>query len=163
MKEHVNDHRYRHTMGVVETAVKYAKHFGADPEKARIAAVFHDACKGEGALAHGPAAAKLIKDRFGVEDEDIINSIKYHTVGRANMSLLERVIKCADLTDPTRDYPNVQYFRDRLNNDNDINPVFLEMMYECKDIIEARGDKLADSSVECIAWLEEITKKEKHE
>ena len=164
VKENVGQHRYEHTIGVVETATRYARKFGADVDKARIAAIFHDACKSEGALQHGPAAAKLIKEKFGVDDEDIINAIKYHTVGRANMSILERVIKCADLTDPTRDYPSVEYFRKRLNEDDDINPVFLEMMLESKEVVERSGREYEKTSLECIDWLkEEINKKEKYE
>lgn len=162
VKKNVNDHRYAHTLGVVKAADVYAKRFGADQQKARIAAIFHDACKNEGALEHGPAAAKLLKEKFGVEDEDILNAIKYHTVGRANMSILERVIKCADLTDETRDYPNVEYFRKRLREDSDINPVFLEMMLECKDIIEQRGQKYSKSSLECIEWLKEEINRSKY-
>lgn len=162
VKENVGEKRYAHTLGVVEMAVKYAKRFGADVEKARIAAIFHDACKNEGPLTHGPAAAQLIYDKFGVTDEDIINAIKYHTVGRANMSMLERVIKCADLTDVTRDYPNVSYFRKRLEEDNDINPVFLEMMLECKDVVEQRGEKFCQSSLECIDWLKEEINRSKN-
>ncbi|MCQ2553609.1 MAG: ribosome silencing factor [Clostridia bacterium] len=153
VKEHVNEHRYAHTLGVVEAAVHYAERFGADVEKARIAAIFHDACKSNGPLEHGPAAALLIQKKFGVYDEDIINAIKYHTVGRANMSILERVVKCADLTDKTRDYPTVEYFRKRLNEDDDINPVFLEMMLECKEIVEERGQQFSKTSMECIEWL----------
>jgi len=161
VKEHVNKHRYEHTLGVVEAATLYAKRFGADVEKARLAAIFHDACKSEGPLGHGPAAAELIKEKFGVDDEDIINAIKWHTLGRKNMSILERVIKCADLTDKTRTYPKVEYFRNRLRTDDDINPVFLEMMYDCKKIIEDRGEEFNPSSVECIQWLEqEIKNKE---
>lgn len=159
VKENVNEHRYKHTLGVVETAVKYAEHFGADPEKARIAAIFHDACKAEGALAHGPAAALKIQE-FGVKDEEIINAIRFHTIGRANMTLLERVIKAADLTEPGRNYPTVNHFRKHLENDEDINPVFLEMMLESKAIIEGRGQEIDPSSKECIEWLQqEISKR----
>ncbi|MDO5331494.1 MAG: HD domain-containing protein [Bacillota bacterium] len=155
VKNHVNDHRYKHTLGVVKAATKYAKKFGADVEKAKIAAIFHDACKSDGVLEHGPAAAVKLKEKFGVDDEDILNAIKYHTVGRANMSILERVIKCADLTEETRDYPSVDYFRKRLEEDDDINPVFLEMMLESKDVVEKRGEKFCKTSLECIDWLKE--------
>ena len=157
VRKNVSEHRYAHTLGVVETAVRYAKRFGADPEKAKIAAIFHDACKSEGALAHGPAAAKLIEEKFNVHDQDIINAIKYHTVGRAEMSILERVVKCADLTDPTRTYPNADYFRQRLNTDKDINPVFLEMMLECRQVVEDSGREFDPSSVACIEWLQKQT------
>jgi len=156
VKSHVNEHRYLHTMGVVETAEKYAKRFGADVDKARIAAIFHDACKSEGPIEHGPMAAKKLEEKFGVHDQDILNAIRFHTVGRANMSLLERVIKCADLTDPTRDYPNVEYYRKRLESEDDLNPAFLEMMIECQDLLKSRGQEVATTSVECIEWLKEL-------
>jgi len=150
-----NEHRYKHTLGVVDTAVYLAEKFGADKDKAKIAAIFHDACKSEGPIEHGPAAAKLLKKKFGVDDKDILNAIKYHTVGRANMSILERVIKCADLTEPSRDYPSVDYFRKRLKEDDDINPAFLEMMLESKQVVEDSGREYEKTSLECIAWLEE--------
>ncbi len=154
-KEKESDKRYRHSLGVVEYAEKYAERFGADPEKAKIAAIFHDECKDEGALVHGPAAAKLLRERFGVEDEDILNAIKYHTVGRAGMSMLERVVKCADLTEPTRSYLNVDYFRRRLATDKEINPVLYEMMLECREVLKRRGEEFSESSRQCIKWLED--------
>jgi len=150
-----NEHRYKHTLGVVDTAVELAKRYGADEYKAKIAAIFHDACKSEGPIEHGPAAAKLIKSKFGVEDKDILNAIKYHTVGRANMSILERVIKCADLTEPSRDYPSVEHFRKMLRECDDINVPFLEMMLESKQVVEDSGRQYEKTSLECIAWLEE--------
>ena len=156
VKKNLNEHRYQHTMGVVETAERYAKRFGADADKARIAAVFHDACKSAGPLEHGPAAAEMLEKKFGVHDEDILNAIRFHTVGRANMSLLERVVKCADLTDPTRDYPTVDYYRNRLNSEEDLNPVLLDMMMENESLLKAKGQDMAQSSIECIEWLKQL-------
>lgn len=158
VKENVNEHRYEHTLGVVDCAVQYAEKFGADVEKARIAAIFHDACKSEGPLDHGPAAAEKIVE-FGVEDEEIRNAIRFHTVGRANMSLLEMVVKAADLTDRTRSYPKLEHYRERLRTEDDIRPVMLEMMLDNKAVIEARGQSIAQSSRECIEWLQSVLNK----
>jgi len=155
VKSVVNEHRYKHTLGVVDTAEFLAERYGADKDKARIAAIFHDACKNEGPIEHGPAAAKLLKNKFGVEDKDILNAIKYHTVGRAGMSVLERVIKCADLTEPSRDYPSVEHFRKMLRECDDINVPFHEMMLESKQVVEDSGRQYEKTSLECIAWLEE--------
>ena len=42
------------------------------------------------------AGAIVAKDEYGIEDEDILNAIRFHTVGRPNMSLLEKIIYIAD-------------------------------------------------------------------
>ena len=111
IKVRLNEKRYRHTMGVVETASKLAERYGADTEKAYVAALFHDACKNldidemnslvekyhigevyidKPQLAHSKLAAAILKDRFGIDDEDILNAISYHTTGRAEMSLRKK-------------------------------------------------------------------------
>lgn len=125
----LTEKRYRHTEGVIATAVELAKRYGADEEKTYIAALFHDACKnldsdeinmlveeyGIGSvyidkpqLAHSKLAAKILEDRFGITDEDILNAVSYHTTGRANMSLLEKIVYVADAVEPNRTYPEAE-------------------------------------------------------
>ena len=83
VKANVNEHRYKHTLGVVKAAEHYAINYGADVHKAKIAAIFHDACKNSSSgLEHGAAAAKLLKEKFGIDDEEILLAIKNHTIGR---------------------------------------------------------------------------------
>ena len=111
--------RYRHTEGVIYTAVRLAERYGADPEKAEIAALFHGCLQNldieemntlveeyqlgdyyidKPQLAHSKLAAAILKAKFGVEDEDILNAVSYHTTGRADMSLLEKIIFVSDAT-----------------------------------------------------------------
>ena len=59
-------------------------------------------------LAHSKLAAAILKDKFGVEDEDILNAVRYHTTGRAGMSLLEKIIFVADATEPNRTYEEAE-------------------------------------------------------
>ena len=92
VKAHVKESRYRHTLGVVKTALELAEFYGVDKDKAEIAAIFHDACRDAGNLQHGPAAAELIEKEFDVKDKDIINAIKYHTTGRKGMLEVEKMI-----------------------------------------------------------------------
>ena len=129
IRERITAKRYKHTMGVVETATALAEKYNADVEKAYVAALFHDACKNldidemnmlvekynigevyidKPQLAHSKLAAALIKDRFGVDDEDILNAISYHTTGRKGMSLLEKIIYIADATEPNREYSDAK-------------------------------------------------------
>lgn len=126
--------RYLHTLGVVETSRKMAKAHGEDLVKAMTAAALHDYAKhwtkealldyaancqlvldavmaDSTELMHGFVGAEAIKQDFGIIDEDILNAIRYHTIGRADMSLLEKIVYLADAVEPGRDYPGVKQLR----------------------------------------------------
>lgn len=128
--------RWRHTLGVVGASVALAQRFGADVEKARIAAVLHDAAKywpvdrqkeailqdGDPAgidtlsydkeLWHAHAGAYTARRAFGVEDAEVLDAIRYHTSGRTGMTLLEKVVCLADYIEPGRDFPGVEKLRE---------------------------------------------------
>jgi len=124
--------RFRHVSGVVETAEHLAVLFGVDPSKARLAAWTHDYAREwpvdkwyevaqergvdpaffEAAeLLHGPIAASMLSEVFGIEDEDIANAVCYHTSGRVGMSPLEKIVCLADYIEPGRKYPGVEDLR----------------------------------------------------
>ena len=160
VKEHVDEYRYKHTQGVVKAIEGYAAKYGADVKKAKIAAVFHDACKGQKlGLEHGKAAAKIIKEQFGVEDEEIINAIANHTVGRVGMSLLEKVIKLADLLEENRTYEDCPKIREYEKTEHDINKVYLVLAKRQKEIILSKGLYYDTTNDDVIAWLEEEIRK----
>ncbi len=118
--------RFRHTQGVAKEAVRLAERYGADTDKAYLAGLLHDCAKcytdeeklamcrqynvplddvlyAQPDLAHSFLGAALAKAVYGVKDEDIINAIAYHTTGRENMSLLEKIIYIADYIEPNRE------------------------------------------------------------
>ncbi len=126
MKREQSAERFTHTMGVIDTAVKLAKVYGVEVQKAKIAALLHDCAKcipfseqlslcdkyqiplsetekTNKELLHSKLGAVLAKERFGVCEEDIRNSIANHTTGRPNMSILEKIIFIADYIEPGRD------------------------------------------------------------
>lgn len=131
----MNEHRYRHTLGVRDEAVKLAQRFGAPVMKAALAALLHDCAKGmatkelrrialdeglteddeilsSGAMLHGIVGAHLAKEVFGVQDEDVLNAVRYHTMGRADMTPLELVIFVADAIEENREpYPGLDNIR----------------------------------------------------
>ncbi|MBQ4288934.1 MAG: bis(5'-nucleosyl)-tetraphosphatase (symmetrical) YqeK [Clostridia bacterium] len=134
--------RVIHTLGVEEMAIRMAGIFGEDRDKASLAALFHDYAKyindvdmlklaehygiyvddvyAEAPnLMHGPVGAKLIQEKFGINDSDVLNAITYHTVGRAGMSLLEKIIYVADMTEKNRDFPGVQELREKATENID--------------------------------------------
>lgn len=156
VRENVNHHRFKHTQGVVKAAEKYAVKYGADVRKAKIAAVFHDACKNDvGGLEHGEAAAKLLKEKFGVDDPEILAAIANHTIGRPDLCLLEKVIKLADLLEEGRDYDDVPKIREFEENTNDIDAVYLLLLERQRDVLIKRGvdyDKRTDILID---WFKE--------
>lgn len=132
IEKNLNEKRKKHIYGVVETAKKMAEKYGADLQKAETAALFHDMFRStpvdvlnmyvrqlhlspslldNANLAHGPIAAVIMERDYGIEDEDIINAVRYHTTGRENMSLLEKIIYLADAIEPGRAYPTVDEAR----------------------------------------------------
>ena len=127
--------RFVHTLDVACTASNLAMRHGADLSKAELAGLLHDCAKcmnlgkmlkmcaradvqlseiekQSAALLHSKAGAVLAADKYGVSDEDILNSIRYHTTGRPGMSLLEKIIFVSDYIEPGRDTaPNLPLVR----------------------------------------------------
>ena len=134
LRSRMNEHRYAHSLNVAERAVFLAKKYGADQEKAEFAGLIHDICKGipneeqlaiiknagieldedtlkSPALWHSIAGAIYSEHEIGVSDKDVLNAVRYHTSGRGNMSILEKVVYMADLTSAERNYPDAEYTR----------------------------------------------------
>lgn len=134
LKQNLSPKRFRHSCNVARAARQLAQKYGADVEKAYFAGLVHDICKEvpfdaqlkmvrESGLApdeaelhsrklwHGIAGAYFLKQEFGVEDEDILLAVRFHTVGRAGMSLLEEIIYIADMISDERDYKGVGRMR----------------------------------------------------
>ncbi|GAB2703954.1 bis(5'-nucleosyl)-tetraphosphatase (symmetrical) YqeK [Paenibacillus thermoaerophilus] len=127
--------RWQHTLGVVETSVKLAEQFGADPRKAEIAAVLHDYCKFwpvdkqlrilrdnpelpqdlpeyDNALLHSHVGAWIARHELGIDDEEVLDAIRWHTSGRVGMTALDKVVCLADYIEPNRDFPGVEKMRE---------------------------------------------------
>lgn len=121
----IPEKRLKHSVGVMETAVRLAPAAGVDVEKARIAGLLHDcakklsreemlaACeKGGVALVqdemesefvlHAPAGVYVARYEFGVTDKEILSAIRWHTVGAPGMTPLDTLIFVADFIEPNR-------------------------------------------------------------
>lgn len=125
--------RIPHVLGTEQEAIRLAERYGADVEKARVAALLHDCtkkldmaeqlelCRAYGIeldeleqkalkLLHAKTGAAIARDVFGVDDE-IYHAIWWHTTGHAGMTKLEKIIYLADYIEPSRDFPGVQELR----------------------------------------------------
>lgn len=129
LKDVLQEKRYLHTLGVAYMAASLAMCYGIPHRKALIAGLLHDCAKEYSEaellekcmelelpiskherevpnLLHGTYGAYLAQYRYGVSDEDILNAIRYHTVGRPEMSKLEQIVFLADYLEPERRQPS---------------------------------------------------------
>jgi len=125
LKKEVDENRYHHTLGVMYTASSLAMCYGEDVERALVAGLLHDCakcipnekkirmCRDAGLeiskvelkapyLLHSKLGAYLAREKYGVEDEEILSAIRWHTTGRPNMTRLEKIIFIADYIEPGR-------------------------------------------------------------
>ena len=131
VKKMLSEKRFKHSEGVVKRAIEYAEIYNVDIETVKLAAIAHDIAKELSSeaeqdyirkygivldevekvnhnLLHAIIGAEICKDRFGFS-EDMANSVRFHTTGRANMSMLEKVIYLADATEEGRNYEKECY------------------------------------------------------
>lgn len=172
MEQHMKPSRRRHTEDVVRTAVKLARKYGADPDKAELAAWFHDLVrnldpaqldadidrfsldpryKGNINLAHGRIAAERMRIDFGITDEDVLNAVSFHTTGRAGMSTLEKVVFLADVIEPGRTHPSVE--ENRRIAERDLDQGCLFALKQTIDYVNSRGEFLDPDTQEAAAAL----------
>jgi len=130
----ISEKRYVHTMLVVQTAELLARQYGENDARTRWAALLHDCAKGlspeeslamaasfgiafdevtqnEPGLMHAPLGAILAKEVFMIDDGEVLSAIRWHTTGRAGMTLLEKIIYISDAIEPNRDYEGVLELR----------------------------------------------------
>ena len=133
--------RMPHVLGTEQEAIRLARRYGADETDARIAALLHDCTKKldmEQQLAlcrrydirldeleqhalkllHAKTGAAVAHDIFGVKDA-VYEAIRWHTTGKPDMTLLEKVIYLADYIEPNRDFPGVERLRRAIYDDLD--------------------------------------------
>ncbi|HAS92449.1 MAG: bis(5'-nucleosyl)-tetraphosphatase (symmetrical) YqeK [Sedimentibacter sp.] len=115
LKIELGEKLYRHSIGTMEEAEKLASVYGCDVSKAIIAGLLHDCGKRicSDNLKHAKKSAELAGVKYGVKDNDILNAIMFHTTGRVNMSLLEKIIYIADKIEPNRNYEGVEEIRNK--------------------------------------------------
>lgn len=134
--------RIPHVAGCEIEAARLAQHWGADPETAAVAGILHDCTKrlkhdkqlllcekygiildnvekNSPQLLHSKTGAAVARDVFGVSDE-IYEAIRWHTTGKADMSLMEKIIYLADYIEQTRDFPGVDMLRQLAYTDLDM-------------------------------------------
>ena len=163
VKGRLSEKRYQHTLNVKKMAVKLARRYGVQEEKAALAALLHDAAKeipkeemkalmaqypqyAEGGESrpvpvwHGVCAAILARTEWGVTDEAVLSAIACHTAGKSGMTKLDKVVYLADMTSKERDWPGVNKLR-KLEM-KDLDAAMLAALQQTNDFVLSQGKPL---------------------
>ena len=149
VEEKLPKKRFEHSLRVAETAVKMAGIFGGDAERVEIAGILHDYAKYDelsklyqkvtkyeldntllaynSEILHGPVGAAIMKNEFGIEDEEIYLAIYHHTTGRPHMTLSEKIIFVADYIEPGRTQPGVEDIRKMIFDEQELDKAIYEI------------------------------------
>ena len=130
----LSDKRYHHSLCVAKEAVRLAMRFGADAEKAELAGILHDITKEippekqlqmmesfaiilteterrSRKVWHAILGAAYLEKECGVTDPEILSAVRWHTTGKAGMTLLEQIVFTADFISEDREYKGVEKLR----------------------------------------------------
>lgn len=134
LKKRLKEDRYVHSLGVAIAAKELAARYGANEDEAYVAGLLHDVTKNEDAenqlqmlknddiilsqielsnkkLWHAMSGEVYLRKELSIENHDMLMAVRYHTTGRAGMSLLEKIVYIADYISAERDYPDVEVMR----------------------------------------------------
>ena len=165
--------RVAHVLGCRDTAIQLAKHWGADVTDAARAGLLHDITKAiDGPLQltlcgeYGTMlddffrrypktlhalTGSLVAERIFGEKEAVVNAIRHHTTGKADMSLLEKIIYIADYVEPNRDLPGIEQLRMLAYTDLDAAlKLGLNMTLE---YLARQGSEVSPESRQALDWL----------
>ena len=179
LQEKLPPMRYEHSLGVAYTAMALAMRYEYDLDRAEVAGLLHDCAKyysdGEiikkcrkheiplseaeiqaPAVLHAKYGAWLAQYRYGVSDPEILSAIRWHTTGKAEMSLLDKIIYIADYIEPRRDKaPDLPHIRKLSFEDLDLT------MYEILDgtlqYLEKKGGSVDPMTNEAYDYFKELT------
>lgn len=148
--------RFVHSMNVADECYKLAEKYCGDKKRCYLAGLLHDVMKEETpekqrqyvidsglspdpaeiatkSLWHAVAGAYYVREKLKIDDAEVINAIRYHTVGSARMTLLEKIVYLGDMISADRDYKDVEKLREYCYKDIDV-ATSVALCYQLADI-----------------------------
>ena len=179
LKERLNEKRYYHSLCVADEARRLSEKYGADCEKMYLAGLLHDITKNydddkqlqiakkfgiiltreelqSPLIWHSITGALVVEHELKIPDDDIISAIRYHTTGKADMTLAQKIIFVADLTARDRTYPDVEDIRSKADRSLD-ECIISVLQFTIKDIV-SKGRPLHSDTLNAYNFL--VTRKE---
>lgn len=171
LKNNLSEERYLHTLGVAETSKELANLFNLDEDKAYLAGLLHDCAKGftneklldiinsylqidecekiNPKTFHAPVGAYIAEKEFGIEDKEILSAIRWHTIGKLDMSNFDKIIFIADKIEPnTRPSCMIERIRPKLFLENGLDKALLECYKITINSLTDRNLKICISTIE---------------
>lgn len=179
LKKNLNEERYEHSLGTADCAKDLAQKYNLNSEKAYIAGLLHDCAKcfsTEKLLSiiedyhldvediekmnyktlHAPVSAFVAEKDFGVTDDEILSSIRWHTIGKVEMSNFEKIIFLADKIETrTREPEHAQPIRDKLQGTNGLNEALLQCYRQTIKSLVDRDLKICPITIDIYNKLED--------
>ncbi|MCI2790533.1 MULTISPECIES: bis(5'-nucleosyl)-tetraphosphatase (symmetrical) YqeK [Staphylococcus] len=174
IKKKLPDKRYQHSLRVADTAVKLARIYEGDVDKAEMAGILHDYCKYDdlgymyqivrqhdldpnllsfgGEILHGPVCAALMKSEYDITDDEILTAIAYHTTGRAQMTKTEKIVFIADYIEPERQIPGVEEIRDMAYNQGSLDHTIYEISKRTVLYLISNDITVFNTTIECLNY-----------
>lgn len=161
LRERLSKKRFQHSMNVAEECFKLAEKHGADKRRCYLAGMLHDIMK-EGTaeqqkqytadsglspdpveiatkgLWHGVAGAYFVREKLNIKDEEIVSAIRYHTVGCARMTLMEKIVYLGDMISEERSYKGVEKMREYCYKDLDL-AMSVALIYQINSVCSKCG------------------------
>ena len=166
--------RFKHVLGVVETAEMLAERHDVNVDDAKLSALAHDVAKEQPLkqtaaclrlvgeenylkysekVWHAPMGAIVAEKVFGIENKDILNAIKYHTTGRSEMTKLEKVIFVADYTELNRTFESCIRIREFWD---DLDKAVYEILKQKLDKVTVLGSSLHPDTLEAYEYYKKL-------
>ena len=182
LKANLNEERYLHTLGTADCAKELAKKFKLNEEKAYLAGLLHDmakcfptqklldmidknikiedAEKENYKTLHAPVSAFMAQKEFDINDEEILSAIRWHTLGKLDMTDFEKIIFIADKIEPnTREKEYREKIALLLNEENGLNKALLQCYRETIKSLVDRNLKICTITVEIYNKLQNLVQK----
>ena len=179
LKNNLSEKRYQHSLGTAECARNLAISYKLDEEKAYIAGLLHDCAKcfpNDKLLSiierhievdenekmnyktlHAPVSAYVAEKTFGVKDEEILSSIRWHTLGKVNMTEFEKIIFIADkIEERTRENWYAQPIRALLRETNGLDKAILQCYRQTIKSLVDRDLKICPLTIDIYNHYEDI-------
>ena len=183
LKENLNEERYIHTLGTAQCAFELAKKYNLNEDKAYLAGLLHDCAKcfsKEKLLEiihknlnveecemlnyktlHAPVSAYIAEKEFNVKDIEILSAIRWHTLGKLEMSDFEKIIFLADKIEPnTRDKDYSEKIFNMLEEENGLNKALLKCYKETIKSLVKRDLKICLITIEIYNKLQDMVNNE---
>ena len=177
LHKHLPAARYNHTIGVAYTAASLAMRYDCDIERALLAGLLHDCAKeyksdelidkcskagielskselNSPQIIHAIYGVYMAKNIYNIDDEDILSSIRWHTTGKADMSLLEKIVFTADYIEPGRcEAKNLELVRHVAFED--ITKAVYIISEDTIDYLKKKERLVDEHTIECYKWIKD--------